>query len=219
MNSWGINEERRHFDSIASRTTLDEFKKNLDNRTNEAFWPTILGKIGSLKDKKILDLGCGLGYDSAILASNGAKVIGIDISSGCVEKADLFLRSLGFGRSTQFHVMDAGSLNFPEKYFDLVFGRSVLHHLDLERCLKGIHRIVKDQCCFIEPLESNPVGRISRTGQVPGGESPERMERSPYPNYELSKLIQVMEKEFTHVWHYEYNNNSITIIVVLNNTR
>ena len=85
MESWGLEEERRRFDYLASKATFEGFKKRLYDRLNEVFWPTIFGKIGNLEGKTVLDLGCGLGYDSAILASNGAEVFGIDISSGCVE--------------------------------------------------------------------------------------------------------------------------------------
>jgi len=213
MNSWSIEDEKRYFDDVASRTTLEEFKKRLDNRMNDALWPTIFGKIGNLMDRQVLDLGCGLGYDSAIFASKGAKVVGIDISSRCVEKAELFLKSLGFERNTQFRVMDVRSLDFPEKHFDLVFGRRILHHIDLERCLKDVHHLVKDKCCFVEPFASNPIGGVSRTGhEVPAGESPKSVEIHPLPFLELSKLIQVMEKEFLDVWHKEYENNMALIV-------
>lgn len=194
MNAWNIEEERRFYDRLTSRVTLEEFKKHLDNRMNDVFWPAIFRKIRSVKDKQVLDLGCGLGYDSAILALKGAKVVGIDISSGCIEKAHSFLRSLGLGSRTQFQVMNASSLDFPEKYFDLVFGRAILHHILPEGGLKEVHRVVKDNCCFIEPLASNPIRNLYRL----------RAERSPYPHYELTRLIHLMAKEFSCIWHDEY---------------
>ena len=42
--------------------------------------PAFLKFIGNLNGKKVLDAGCGEGYNTRIFARRGAKVVGIDIS-------------------------------------------------------------------------------------------------------------------------------------------
>ena len=45
----------------------------------------ILSQIESIKDKNVLDLGCGAGEASVYFALNGANVFGIDISRDNIE--------------------------------------------------------------------------------------------------------------------------------------
>src|SRR5690349_13553860 len=43
--------------------------------------------IGDLKGKRVLEVGCGEGENSAVLAKLGARVTGIDISQGAIDTA------------------------------------------------------------------------------------------------------------------------------------
>jgi SAM-dependent methyltransferase len=64
-----------------------------------------------------------------------------------------------------FKKMDAEDLKFPNEYFDLIFGNSVLHHLDnLERASKELKRVLKKggKGVFLDPLAYNPVINIYR---------------------------------------------------------
>ena len=47
---------------------------------------------------------------------------------------------------------------------DVVFGAAILHHLELERSLAEIYRVLRPggRAVFAEPLDSNPVGRLVR---------------------------------------------------------
>lgn len=63
-----------------------------------------------------------------------------------------------------FMMMDAHQLEFPDHHFDVVFGTGILHHLDLDRALAEIARVLKPDgiMLFGEPLDTNPVGRLIR---------------------------------------------------------
>lgn len=63
-----------------------------------------------------------------------------------------------------FHIMDAHELAFPNNSFDVVFGFGILHHLDYERALDEIKRVLRPggRMIFNEPLDINPVGAIVR---------------------------------------------------------
>src|SRR6202171_1203738 len=43
--------------------------------------------LGDLRDKTILDVGCGEGEDGMILAKLGARVTGLDVSPAAIELA------------------------------------------------------------------------------------------------------------------------------------
>lgn len=64
----------------------------------------------------------------------------------------------------KFTIMDAHALEFADGSMDLVFGSSILHHLDLERAMGEVRRVLKPggRMVFAEPLDNNPIGRIVR---------------------------------------------------------
>jgi SAM-dependent methyltransferase len=55
--------------------------------------------------------------------------------------------------------MNAESLSFADESFDIVVGRGILHHLDLDQSLAEIRRILKKGgvAIFAEPMGHNPV--------------------------------------------------------------
>jgi SAM-dependent methyltransferase len=60
--------------------------------------------------------------------------------------------------------MDANNLEFDNASFDIVYGTGILHHLEFERALSEIRRVLKPggTLIFSEPLDINPVGRVVR---------------------------------------------------------
>jgi ubiquinone/menaquinone biosynthesis C-methylase UbiE len=64
----------------------------------------------------------------------------------------------------RFSLMDANNLEFADESFDMVFGSSILHHLDFVRALDEIQRVLKPQgqILFVEPLDNNPIGKLVR---------------------------------------------------------
>ena len=51
--------------------------------------PAILSILGDVRENRILDAGCGEGYQSRMLARNGARVTGVDVSARMIELATL----------------------------------------------------------------------------------------------------------------------------------
>jgi SAM-dependent methyltransferase len=111
------------------------------------------------KGARVLEFGCADGRISLEyerLADEAVSFHGIDISDQAIEVARNFAISQGLTNCT-FTPMDAESLAFPDNDFDLVFGRGVLHHLDLGRALPGIARVLRSggKAIFTEPLGHN----------------------------------------------------------------
>jgi cyclopropane fatty-acyl-phospholipid synthase-like methyltransferase len=93
--------------------------------------------------EKILDIGCGLGWLAALLASRcGAEVVAMDVSEYAVGEAR---RRYGNIEKLQFYVGDALLLNYEEE-FDKVSCLDVLEHFSPEEghiLLQKIHRTLK----------------------------------------------------------------------------
>jgi 2-polyprenyl-3-methyl-5-hydroxy-6-metoxy-1,4-benzoquinol methylase len=87
---------------------------------------------------RVLDVGCGAGYFALEIARQGYSVVGIDISSSCIDVAQETLLNIdikpNFG-SLEYHNCAVTDLSKFEK-FDAVICSGVLHHLEsLPECL------------------------------------------------------------------------------------
>jgi ubiquinone/menaquinone biosynthesis C-methylase UbiE len=117
-----------------------------------------------LNGKVVLDIGCGLGYNSILFAKQGAYVYGIDISPKMIERAKETAVNHGVSERISFCVMNAEALEFADETFDIVYGHSILHHLDLEKARTEIYRVLKKGGIgvFLEPLGHNPFINLYR---------------------------------------------------------
>lgn len=73
--------------------------------------------------ERILDLGCGTGYLTSIIAASGAIVVGIDNSIEMVTKAKTEYPQL------EFQVQNATAFHF-DQHFDAIFSNAVLHWIN-----------------------------------------------------------------------------------------
>jgi SAM-dependent methyltransferase len=86
----------------------------------------------------------------------------INISEAELQKGvDLAARSK---TKPDFRLMDAHELDFPDNTFNVVYGVGILHHLDYERALLEVLRVLKPggAMIFYEPLALNPAAMIVR---------------------------------------------------------
>ena len=113
------------------------------------------------KGKDVLEYGCSDGALSVAelkLPGQCRSLTGIDISEVAIATANARCKQDGL-TNTQFMAMNAEVMTFPDQSFDLVFGRAILHHLDLAKCLPEIARVLRPGgiAIFTEPLGHNPV--------------------------------------------------------------
>ena len=94
-----------------------------------------------LKGKKLVIVVVGTGKEVVRAARAGAQVYGIDISSNAVSNAERMLAANSL--SGTMVVGDAAETSFDGNFFDVVWGCSVLHHLDHEKWAKELDRILK----------------------------------------------------------------------------
>ena len=80
-------------------------------------------KLGSTNGAKILDVGCGTGFLSAILAEMGFEVTGVDLSEEMITQAKAFVASEG--KHVDFRQMNALKLDFATSSFDFVLSRNL----------------------------------------------------------------------------------------------
>jgi len=89
---------------------------------------------------RVLDIACGSGYGSKMLADRAEEVWGGDIS----EEAIKIAKEKYSGENVHFRLMDASELPFDNNYFDLVVSFETIEHLkDSEKFVAEIKRVLK----------------------------------------------------------------------------
>ncbi|HWG32459.1 MAG TPA: class I SAM-dependent methyltransferase [Steroidobacteraceae bacterium] len=77
---------------------------------------------------RVLDVGCGVGRWSRLLAGRGAMVTGIDLSPTMIEEAERRAAHAGVAQRCRFQVQDVSDLEVGGQ-FDLVLAVTVLQHI------------------------------------------------------------------------------------------
>lgn len=101
-----------------------------------------IAEFGRWAGKDVLEVGCGVGTDTARFARAGARITAIDLTETAVELARRWLAAESLpGNTLQ---ADAERLPFDAASFDLVYSWGVLHHTpDTRRALDEVRRVLR----------------------------------------------------------------------------
>jgi SAM-dependent methyltransferase len=140
--------------------TGDSFPKHYKVQPTLPVFHRMLARLPEdLSKHHVLEYGCGTGWITSELAQRGAHVAAFDISPEAVAQTQATLHAKGLDAKCDIRVMPGEALAFPDSSFDYAIGFAILHHLELERALAELHRVLKPQgvAFFAEPLGSNPL--------------------------------------------------------------
>lgn len=91
---------------------------------------------------RVLDVGCGVGRWSRLLAARGAEVTGVDLSPTMIAEAQRRAAAEGVAERCSFRVQDLSDLDVAGQ-FDVVLGVTVLQHIvDSERLRAAVSGMV-----------------------------------------------------------------------------
>ena len=95
-------------------------------------------------DHVVLDLGCGKGIQTQLLAPRCQKVVGLDVSETAINEARRLIKRSAVRDKTEFICASIIDASFPDASFDHVFCFSVLEHIDnLPTVLRELARVVR----------------------------------------------------------------------------
>ncbi len=107
------------------------------------------------KDDVILDLGCGHGLHTLLLAEKCKKAIGTDISEECIKFAKLLSHYMRGAIDTEFYCAKLQEARFEDEFFDKIYCACVLEHVpDYVEVLREAHRILKKDGQMIFSVDS-----------------------------------------------------------------
>jgi ubiquinone/menaquinone biosynthesis C-methylase UbiE len=97
----------------------------------------------AVKGSKILEIGFGTGSISLKLAKKGYIIHGIDSSKYAITSSRAQARLEGLSDKVFFNTSKAESLDFPNKFFDLIYLVKTLHETKAVEALREMHRVLK----------------------------------------------------------------------------
>lgn len=140
-----------------------------------------------VKNKSVLDLGCGSGYGTSILSKEGEakEVYGLDISKEAIEYANKFYK----GKNITFKVSDVENLAESRKV-DVALAFEVLEHIEKqEKFLQGVRRGLKKRGIFIVSMPNTntyPKGNPFHKKEL----TPKEFEALLKKNFKIVKIFQ-----------------------------
>jgi SAM-dependent methyltransferase len=145
--------QREYYDGVVKRTMIPTGTPYLQRQVDH-----LVRVAGLRQGERVLDVGCGMGRYTLILAERGFAVEGLDLSPVLLQR----LRVFNGGRfNIPLHSGDV--MNPPPELrerFDAIVGFFALHHMhELERCFRGMAQMVKPggRIVFLEPNAFNPL--------------------------------------------------------------
>jgi ubiquinone/menaquinone biosynthesis C-methylase UbiE len=102
----------------------------------------ILGFPETREARLVLDIACGMGYDSIAWARAGKVPVGVDINFELLKAASQLARSLGL--KIHFVVADSTKLPFKQGTFDISFSENLFEHVPMWRnIIEETQRVLK----------------------------------------------------------------------------
>jgi SAM-dependent methyltransferase len=96
----------------------------------------LICKYAPLEDRRILDVGCGLGTYVKKMRAFSEEVYGVDVDPEKVAEASRTLPNI--------HPAPAEKLPFPDGFFDVVLLHEVIEHVEDDRqAIREAHRVIK----------------------------------------------------------------------------
>jgi 2-polyprenyl-3-methyl-5-hydroxy-6-metoxy-1,4-benzoquinol methylase len=137
---------------------------------NESIEAPVIRKILSsfnTKHKNALDIGCGFGYYSKLLAMECEAVDSIDISDNMIKLAKDYCKDF---TNIAFHNCSFGDFNYLERKYDIVLGSFMLSYFEnLDELLRKVSGLISQNSIVIfsmlHPLVQCKVGK-TETGYL-----------------------------------------------------
>ncbi|WP_123619434.1 class I SAM-dependent methyltransferase [Halorubrum sp. CSM-61] len=118
----------------------------IDRREKEA----VLSALGPIEEgHRVLEVACGTGRFTTMLADRGADIVGLDISREMLEQGRQNAAESGLSDTVEFVRGDASRLPFPDDHFDSVVAMRFFHLMDDPvPFARELRRVSADQVFF-----------------------------------------------------------------------
>jgi SAM-dependent methyltransferase len=114
-------------------------------------WPAFRALLPNLRDKRVLDLGCGYGWHCRYAREQGAnRVIGVDLSEKMLARA----RESTDDNNIEYRQMAIEDIDFTSEEFDVVLSSLALHYVErFDIVCQKVYHYLKEGGSFVFSVE------------------------------------------------------------------
>jgi SAM-dependent methyltransferase len=110
----------------------------------------ILEGVASIRPDRVLDVGCGCGGFTVRLSPHCREITAIDWFQALIDRC----KRENSRPNIDYLCMDGRNIRYPDNSFDLVVGRTVLHHIqEWEEALAEMIRVSSKHLLVEEPID------------------------------------------------------------------
>lgn len=179
-------------DDVAAEYDDKRFSRGgrlIDRREKEA----VLSALGPLEDKRVLEVACGTGRFTVMLAERGADIVGMDISAAMLEEGRQKAQAAGVSDTLEFMRGDAARLPFPDDHFDSVVAMRFFHLADTPKSFLAELRRVSNEQVFFDTFKRFSTRSIYNWALPMGSRL--------YSRYEVDSLLEKADLELVNAEH------------------
>jgi len=147
-----------------------------------------------VEGKRVLDMGCGEGYGSAMLAERAGQMVGTDCSKEVIAHAAAKYPL----PNVEFRCMPAEKQSFPDESFDVVVCLELIEHVeDYVAVMEQMHRVLKPEGTLIISTPNKDV-------TSPGRKRP--IHDFHVHEFTIAELRELCQRYFSEVELYSQEN-------------
>ena len=139
------------YDDAAFFEGYSQFPRSREGLAGAPEWPSLRSMLPELRDRTVLDLGCGFGAFCRWAVEQGAsEVVGLDLSQRMLDTA----RERSGDMPIRYEQADLETFEPPVGTFDLVFSSLTVHYLaDFDAFCAKVRRTLKPGGHFVFSME------------------------------------------------------------------
>ncbi|WP_366291140.1 class I SAM-dependent methyltransferase [Paenibacillus sp. AN1007] len=143
--------KQNKYDEDAFFQNYSKMERSVKGLDAAGEWHELQTLLPDLKDKRVLDLGCGFGWHCRYAREQQANsVIGIDLSEKMLQRA----RELTTDPQIEYRQMAVEDIHFEQNQFDVVVSSLALHYIEhLHDVYRKIHHCLVSGGTFVLSVE------------------------------------------------------------------
>ncbi|MEQ2468085.1 class I SAM-dependent methyltransferase [Niallia sp. Sow4_A1] len=143
--------KQNKYDDVVFFSEYEKMPRSVKGLEGAGEWPVIKAILPELKNKNVLDLGCGFGWHCRYAREQQASsVIGVDISEKMLQKA----RKMTDDSAVSYIKMPIEDINFSDSQFDVVISSLAFHYVkSFEIVCQKVYGFLKPGGSFVFSVE------------------------------------------------------------------
>ena len=143
--------KQNKYDDVNFFSAYEKMSRSIKGLEGAGEWPVLKELIPDLRNKHVLDLGCGFGWHCRYAREQHASsVVGVDISEKMLQKA----RDLTNDPLISYIHLPIEEFNFTGSQFDVVISSLAFHYIEsFESICKNIYDCLKSGGTFVFSVE------------------------------------------------------------------